>query len=68
MKFFNKSDTTDNQRELTNFIRVKSVDVIGKPHLNMITGELIETPHVHDATGTRTARPDEIPKNTDKTL
>ncbi|MBU0705985.1 hypothetical protein KJ657_02535 [Patescibacteria group bacterium] len=68
MKFFNKSNNTDNQKEFTHFIKVKSVDVIGKPHLNKVTGELIETPHVHDETGTRPARPDELPKNSNKML
>lgn len=67
MRLFNKSDNTD-RKESTNFLKVKSVDIVGKPHLNKATGELIETPHVHDATGTRAARPDELPKKANKTV
>ena len=51
-------------RNPSGFDEVKRVDVMGEPHKNKVSGELVASPHVHDKAvpgSVRPAQADEIP-------
>jgi hypothetical protein len=69
----NKGEITNHQTFIKNtnpnnpneFIKGNRTDIQGKGEYNKVTGEVVDTPHTHDASapgGIRAAKTDEIPK------